>query len=200
MLAEDAAEQLSQAGQQEVKIRAQVDILAPQLQEAQKALEGITFDEAFVRRADEIVQLNEQRIAARSGQEDLPKRRDEYRLELESLSRLAAEIGWEFGEPSELIERIPPRSRVEAVRRLLARHGELAVGLRGARKALEESQAALRDKVERLEEIGEAKDVSELAAVLNAVRASGDVAGRVRAAQGQSADVSEETRAEAIDQ
>ena len=95
-------------------------------------------------------------------------RRDEYRLELESLSRLVVEIGWEFGEPSELIERIPPRSRVEAVRKLLAGHGELAVQLRGARKAVQESQAALQDKIERLEEIGEAKDVSELAAVLNA--------------------------------
>ena len=73
VLAEDAAEQLSQAEQREAKIRAQIDILAPQLQEAQEALEDITFDEAFVRRADEIGQLNEQRIAVRSGREDLPK-------------------------------------------------------------------------------------------------------------------------------
>ena len=185
VLAEDAAEQLNQAEQQDAKIRAQVDILAPQLQEAQEALEGITYDEAFVRRAGEIMQLNEQRIAVRSGREDLPKRRDEFRLELESLARLASEIGWEFGEPSELIERIPPRSRVEAVRRLLARHGELAVELRSARKALEVSQAALQDKTERLDEIGVAADISGLAAVLNAVREIGDVAGRIRTAEGQ---------------
>ena len=185
VLAEDAAEQLSQAEQQEAKIRAQVDILAPQRQEAQEALEGITFDEAFVRRADEIVRLNEQRIAVRSGREDLPKRRDEYCLELESLARLAAEIGWEFGEPSELIERIPPRSRVDAARRLLARHGELAVELRSARKALELSQASFQDKTDRLDEIGEATDISGLAAVLKVVREIGDVAGRIRTAKGQ---------------
>ena len=185
VLAEDAAEQFSQAEQQEAKIRAQVDILAPQRQEAQEALEGITFDEAFVRRGDEIVRLNEQRIAVRGGREDLPKRRDEYRLELESLARLAAEIGWEFGEPSELIERIPPRSRVDAVRRLLARHGELAVELRSARKALEVSQAAFQDKTERLDAIGEATDISGLAAVLKVVREIGDVAGRIRTAKGQ---------------
>ena len=154
-----------------------------------KALEGITFDEAFVRRAGEIMQLNEQRIAVRGGREDLPKRRDEYRLELESLARLGAEIGWEFGEPSELIERIPPRSRVEAVRRLLARHGELAVELRSARKALDVSQAALQDKTERLDEIGEATDISGLAAVLNAVREIGDMAGRIRTAEGQVAEI-----------
>ena len=51
--------------QQEAKIRAQVDILAPQLEKARQALEAITFDEALVRRADEIMQLNEQRIAVR---------------------------------------------------------------------------------------------------------------------------------------
>ena len=136
------------------------------------------------------MQLNEQRIAVRSGREDLPKRRDEYRLELESLTRLGAEIGWDIEEPSELIERIPPRSNVETVRKLLARDGELAVELRGARRALEESQAAFQDKTERLEEIGQATDVSELAAVLNAVRDIGDVAGRIRTAQGQVAEIS----------
>ena len=190
VLAEDAAEQLGQAEQQEAKIRAQVDILAPQLEEARQALEAITFDEALVRRADEIMQLNEQRIAVRSEREDLPKRRDEYRLELESLARLAAEIGWDFEEPSELIERIPSRSNVESVRKLLARDGELAVELRSVRKALEESQAALQDKTERLEEIGEATDVFGLAAVLNAVRDIGDVASRIRTAQGQVAEIS----------
>ena len=190
VLAEDAAGRLAQAEQQDAKIRAQVDILAPQFKNARQALEAITFDEAFVRRADEIFQLNEQRIEVRSGREDLPKRRDEYRLVLETLARLAAEIDWDFEEPSELIGRIPSRSNVEPVRKLLARHGELAVELRSARTALEESQAALRDRTERLEEIGEATDVSGLAAVLKAVRDIGDVAGRIRTQKGQVAEMS----------
>jgi uncharacterized protein YhaN len=192
VLAEDAAEQLAQAEQQDATIRAQVDVLAPHIEEARQALEAIEFDEALVQRADDIVQLNEQRIAVRSEREDLPKRRDEYRLELVALARLAVEIGWEFEDPSELIERIPPRSDVEPVRGLLAQHGELAAQLRGARKALEESQAGLQDKTERLEEIGEATDVSGLAALLNAVRDIGDVAGRIRTAQGQVAGISGE--------
>lgn len=191
VLAEDAAEQLIQAEQRDAKIRAQADVLAPQLDEARQGLEAINFDRSLVRRAEEIVQLNEQRFAVRSAREDLPKRRDEYRLELEALTRLAAEIGWEFEEPSELIERTPSRSDVEPVRRLLARHGELAAGLRSMRKGLEEAQAALQEKTERLEEIGEATDVSELAAVLNAVRDTGDVASRIRAAQGQVTQFSE---------
>ena len=192
VLAENAAVHLNEAEQQDARIRAQADILAPQLEEAQQSLEAISFDEMLVKRADEIVALNEQRIEVRSGREDLPKRREEFRLELKALAQLAAEIGWGFEEAIELIERIPSRSDVELVRSLLVRHGELAVELRSARKALEESQVALQDKIERLEEIGEPTDVSGLAAVLNAVRDIGDVAGRIRTAQGQAADVSEE--------
>ena len=120
VLAEDAAEQLAQAEQREAWNRAQVDILAQQLEEARQALEAIKFDEALVRWADDIMQLNEQRIAVRSEREDLPKRRDEYHLELDALARLAAEIGWKFEEPSALTERIPSRSDVEPVRRILA--------------------------------------------------------------------------------
>ena len=191
-LDENAAVQLNEAEQQEARIRAQADILEPQLEEAQLSLEAISFDEMLVKRADEIAALNEQRIEVRSGREDLPKRREEFRLELESLAQLAAEIGWGFEEGIELIERIPSRSDVELVRSLLVRHGELAVELRSARKALKESQVTLQDKIDRLEQIGEPTDVSVLAAVLNAVRDIGDVAGRIRTAQGQAADVSEE--------
>lgn len=191
VLAEDAAEHLDQAEQQEAKLKAQVDILAPQLEEARQALEAITFDEALVRRADEILQLNEQRIAVRSARQDLPMRRDEYRRELESLARLAAEIGWNFEEEDELIGRIPSRSSVGSVRSLVARQGELTVKLSGAQRALEESQAELQDKKERLEAIGEATDVSELAAVLKVVRNVGDVAGRIRTAEGKAVEISE---------
>ena len=192
VLAEDAAVQLDLAEQQEAKFRAQLDILAPHLEEARQTLEAITFDQTYVRRANEITQLNEQRIAVRSGREHLPKRREEFRLELKSLAGLAAEIGWVFEEPIELIERIPSSSEIELVRSLLGRHGELAVELRSVRKALDESQATLQDKTERLGEIGEATDVSGLAAVLKAVRDIGDVSGRIRMAQGQVAEISEE--------
>ncbi len=192
VLAEDAAEQLDRAKQRDAEIGGQVEMLAKQLKEDRDELQDIKFDDALVRRVDDIVQLNEQRIAVRREREDLPKRRGEYRLELETLARLAAEIGWEFEEPCELIERIPARSNVESVRGLMARYGELAAELRSAHKALNETQAGLQDKTERLEEIGEATDVSGLIAVLNAVREIGDVAGRIRTAQVRVAGISEE--------
>lgn len=190
VLAEDASDRLAQAKQRDAEILVQIDVLAPQLEDARQALGAIEFDASLVRRSSDIVQLSEQRIAVRSGREDLPKRRDEYRLELDALVRLATEIGWDFADPSELIARIPSRSDVESVRRLLARHGELAVELRSLRKALQAAQAALQDKAQRLDDIGTAADVSALAAVLHAARDIGDVAGRARMAQGQATEIS----------
>ncbi|MBC6405804.1 MAG: AAA family ATPase [Rhodospirillales bacterium] len=191
-LAEDAAEQLAQAERQDSEIGAQIAVLAPQLEANRQALEAIAFDEALVRRADEIAQLGERRIAVRSARQDLPKRQHEFRVELQALAGLATKIGWKFDDPGALIERIRFRSNHEAVRKLLERHGELAAELRGADQALEEAQAGLQEKTERLEEIGEAAEVSRLAAVLIAVRRIGDVAGRIRTAQGQAAGISED--------
>ena len=185
VLPEDASEQLAHAKSQETKIRTQRDILVPQLEEIRQTLEGIEFDEALVRRSEEIIRLNEMRIELRGERDDLPKRRSEYRLELESLDKLASEIGWDCLEPSELIERIPARSKVEPVRGLLTQHGELVTELRSARKSLDEAQAAVQDKKKRLEELGSVTDVSRLAAVLTAIRSIGDVSGRVHAAQRQ---------------
>ncbi|MBC6416629.1 MAG: AAA family ATPase, partial [Rhodospirillales bacterium] len=192
VLAEDAAEQLARAERQDAEIGGKIAVLAPQLEKDRQALEAIAFDEALVRRADEIAQLDEQRIAVRSERKDLPKRQHEFHLELEALAKLAAEIGWEFDDPGALIGRIPPRSKVEPLRRLLARHGELTAELRGAHRAREEAQAGLQEKTKCLEEIGEAADVSGLAAVLNAVRGIGDVAGRIRTAQLHAAGIAED--------
>ena len=190
-LAEGAGKQLHEAERQDADARAQVGILTPQLEEALQARGAISVDESLVRRADEITRLNERRIAVGSAREDLPQRRHEYRIELKSLATMAADVGWDFEEPHGLIERIPSRGKVKAVRDLLTQHGEIAAELRNARQALKRAEAALQDKSARLEEIEEAADVSELGAVLNAVRHIGDVAGRIRAAQGQAVEISE---------
>ena len=165
-LPKNATEQLENAEQQDIRIRVEIDVLTSQLEEAQTALQAIKFDEAYVQHSEEISELNEQRIAIRKEREDLPKRKRELKFELESIARLAHEIGWSFEEPIALIERIPSRSDIDVVRRLVERHGELAVEQRSARKALKESQASLMEKKVRLHELGEATDVSEFTAVL----------------------------------
>ena len=68
ILVKDAADQLDEAEKKEAEIRAQVDnILAPDLKNTKQKLEDIKFDDALIQRADEIMQLNEQRIEVRRG-------------------------------------------------------------------------------------------------------------------------------------
>ena len=185
-LPENAAALLAEAERHEAKMQAQVKILEFQLNQARERLEGLDFfDEVLVQRSDDITQLHEQRITIRGGKDDLPKRRAELEDELEELARLATELGWEAAEPAELIDRIPDRGKVARLHTLGAQRGKLATAVQAASKAAEEAQTSLNKKTERLGEIGEALDVSRLAAVLNAVRDSGDVASRIRSAQGQ---------------
>ena len=192
VLPENAAALLDEAEVHEAEMRAQVEILAPQLDQARQRLEGLEFDEVLVQRADDITQLHEQRINIRRGKDHLPKRRAELEYELGELARLATELGWEAAEPAELVDRIPARSKVARLHALGVQRGELATVVQAASKAAEEAQTSLHEKTERLGEMGEALDVSRLAAVLNAVRDSGDVASRIRSAQGQVQEASEQ--------
>ena len=192
VLPENAALLLTQAEGHEAKMQAQVKILEPQLNQAQQRLEGLYFDEVLVQRADDITQLHEQRIKIRGGKDDLPKRRAELKDELEELAQLATELGWEAAEPADLIDRIPDRGKVARLHALGAQRGKLATTEQATNKAAEEAQTSLNEKTERLGEMGEALDVSRLAAVLNAVRDSGDVASRIRSAQGRMQEASEQ--------
>ena len=191
-LPENAAVLLAEAVGREAEMRAQVEILAPQLDQARQRLEGLDFDEVLVQRADDITQLHEQRIEIHGSKNHLPKRREELKHELRELARLATELGWDATEPDELIDGLPARGTVAGLHALRAQYGALATAVKAANKAAEKAQTSLDEKTERLGEMGEALSVSRLAAVLNAVRDSGDVASRIRSAQGQVQEASEQ--------
>ena len=184
-LAEDTSEDFATAEKREAETKAKLELLASDVEQARRDLEGLAFDDALVRRADDITQLNERRIGVRNGRNDLPKRRDEYERELKELAKLAAEIGWQVTDPAELIERVPSRSKIERVQLLLVQDKEIAVVIHSTHTALEEAQAALEHKRALLNEMGQTSDVSKLKAVLSAVHDSGDVAVRIREARGQ---------------
>ena len=192
VLPENAAALLAEAKGHEAEMQPQVKILKSKLEQAQQRLEGLDFDEVLVRRADDITQLHEQRIKIRGGKDDLPKRRAELKDELKELDWLATELGWETAEPAELIDRMPARGKIARLHALEARRGRLETEVEAASKAAEDAKTSLNEKTERLGEMGEALDVSRLAAVLNAVRDSGDVASRIRLAQGQVQEASEQ--------
>ena len=192
LLVEDASTQLAQAQKQEAEIRAQIEVLDPELEKETQTIEKLAYDDTLVRYTDDISQLNEQRIGVRRGKGDLPKRWDEYNHELRELATLATEIGWDVTDPDELIDRVPTRSKLEPIRTLLVQDRELATTMQSKRTALDEAQVAFDDKTESLDAMGEVPDLSGLAAVLSVIHDSGDVESRIRIAQGQVDQVSEQ--------
>ena len=191
-LPENAAAILAEAERHEAEKSSRIEILASQLDQTRQKLEGLDFDEALVRRTDDITQLHEQRIKIRGEKDDLPKRRRELEDELGDLARLAKELGWDATGPVELIDRVPTRGKIARLHSLEARRGKLETEVEAASKADEGAQTSLSEKMDRLNQMGEALDVSRLSAVLNAVRDSGDVANRISLAQDRVQEVSEQ--------
>ena len=192
VLPENAAALLAEAEGHEAEMQAQVEILAPQLDQTRQNLEELDFDEMLVQRADDITQLHVQRIEIRRGKNHLPKRREELKDELRELARLATELGWDATEPDKLIDGLPARGKIAGLHALRAQYGALATVVKTANKAAEKAQTSLTEKTDGLGKMGEALDVSRLTAVLKAVRNSGDVASRIRSAQGQVHEASEQ--------
>ena len=179
VLPEDARQVLDRSRNRESEASARIDTLSGQLDATRKGLEGLTYDEGLVLRADDVRQLHERRIETRREKADLPKRRAELDAAERELRDLAAELGWRTDEAGALIDRIPARPRVGAVRSLLGRRGELSSEVSKSAEALEEARAERVRLQERLDASGDAADTSRLDAVIRTLRESGDLAGRL---------------------
>ena len=182
VLPEDAGQVLDRSRNRESEASARIDTLSGQLDAARKELEGLTYDEGLVLRADDVRQLHERRIETRREKADLPKRRAELDAAERELRDLAAELGWRTDEAGTLIDRIPERPRVATVRSLLGRRGELSSEVSKSTESLEEARAERARLQDRLDASGDAADVARLDAVIRTVREGGDLAGRLEAA------------------
>ena len=182
-LPEDARQVLDESERQESDASTRIDVLSGRLAKAHEELKALTYDERLVLRADDIDHLHERRIEIRGERADLPKRQAELDAAEAGLRALAAELGWDEKEVDESIARIPGRTKLAAVRPLLARRGELASDVRNRTESLEEAEAERGRLQTQLEAMGETTDVSGLEAVIKMVRESGDIDGRLRVAQ-----------------
>ena len=181
-LPEDAGRTLDRSRKRESEASARIDTLSGQLDAARKEMEGLAYDDGLVLRADDVRQLHERRIETQREKADLPKRRAELDAAERELRDLAAELGWRPDEAGALIDRIPARPRVGAVRSLLDRRGELSSEVSKSAEGLEEARAERARLQDRLDATGNAMDVSRLEAVIRTVRESGDLTGRLDAA------------------
>lgn len=183
LLPEDARQIFGEAGRREAEASARIDTLSKALDRAREELETLSCDDRLLQQADEIQHLNEQRIAIRPERIDLPKRRAELAAVEDEVRALAGELDWNAAEVDELVSRIPARGKVAAAHSLSSQHGELASDLKRGAAALEEAEAQRDGLQERLENAPETTDYSRLDAAIGAVRARGDLSGRVGLAE-----------------
>jgi uncharacterized protein YhaN len=184
----DAKDILEAADRKVAAASVRLETLTGQLEQATQELTALTFDEALLRRAKDVLQLDERRIEIRSERADLPKREAELNAAEQALRALASELGWKEGAIEGLIERIPPRTRISVIRALLGERGELVSNRTNSTLALEDAERDLAEVQQQLEDIGNSPDVSSLAATIKAVREQGDISVRIRAVAKDEAD------------
>ena len=184
VLREDARQILGDAERNDAATAGRIETLMNQVDSARDERSKLTCDEGLIAHEDDIEQLHEQRITARSAKADLPALRAELARAEADLRRLAADLEWDADDVDLIIGRIPPRPRVGIARTLLNRRGERHSAVRNAKAATEEAAVRacelLRDAPK-----GEPVDVSNLAAVTRAARRLGDLAARLDGATAQ---------------
>ena len=182
-LPEDAAKVMAEAERRDTGAATRISTHQEQLDRAEEDLEGLTFDERLVQRAEDVGQLHERRIEIRREKADLPKREAELNAAEEELRAYASELEWTETDSAVLIARIPPRTKVHVVRSLLTQRGELETDVTSRTRVLQESRETHGGLKMRLDEMGESVDVSRLAIVIRTLREQGDLTGRVRTAE-----------------
>lgn len=184
-LPEDALQVMDESERKEREVAIRISTLSDRLDNAREECKALTYDEHLVLRNDDIRQLHERRIQILGEKTDLPKRQAELDAAEAELCSLATELEWKEKEVGELISLIPARAKLSAVRSLLAQRGELAADVKSRNVTLEEEKVQRDGLQRRLDAMREMTDVSRLEAVIEAVRKSGDVTGRVRSADQQ---------------
>lgn len=181
-LPEDAGRRLKEAEDADSAAEARRTVLQDQLQQAEKSLEGLSFDETLIRHVTEIRKLAKRETVVESEKESLPKREAELAGAEKDLHIHAQELGWPESDTAALSARIPPRGKVRSLRNLLAQRGKLETAAEGHATHLAESRGTLEEKTQELAEVEPVLDVSRLAATIKALREQGDLSGRVRSA------------------
>lgn len=184
LLPEEALQVLRDAERNDAATAGRIETLRNQIDSACDERSKLTCDEGLIAHEDDIEQLHEQRITARSAKADLPALRAELARAEADLRRLAADLEWDADDVERIIRRIPPRPKVSIARTLLNRRGERLSAVQNAKTAAEEAAVRacelLRDAPK-----GEPVDVSNLAAVTRAARRLGDMAARISTATAQ---------------
>lgn len=154
------------------------------VQEAQQRIEGIPVDQACLRRADEIEQLERQRIQTLRYAADIEAHRTELQIRLQEARQLARQLGWNDMDTEDELERaMPPQPVLAAIRALIQEHGRLADAVENAAQAVADKRIEIDTLSAQLEQLGMDPPPARLQAALRAAQALGDPDARIARAR-----------------
>ena len=182
LLPDDARQILEESERRVNELSTRIDTLSDHRTRAREELETLSYDERLILRERDIEHLHERRIEIRREKADLPKRQAELDAVEAELRDLAVELGWK-DDVGKLITRIPPRTKLGALRSLLSQRGKLAADVENRTERLEEAEVVFDDFRQTLEALGTTPDVSRLRAVTRSIRERGDLTARVSRAE-----------------
>ncbi len=184
-LPEGAREALQAAERRVFEATTRCDTLSQQLQRVRAERAALVGDAVLRQRAEEVESLHERRIEVRQKKGDLPRRLSELEAAERQLRGLRNELGWASANPEALCADIPTRTQLALVRSLLGERGEWAAAVTTARTSLAEATAG-QLRLERQWATRPAlRDPAHLAAVVQSVRALGDVEGQQATAKAE---------------
>lgn len=183
VLPADVARQFEKAAADNGTAEARLNTFREQMEAIVAEVAAIVVDDNLVRHGADIERLYKRRIELAPERAHLPKRRAELEAAESSLKARALELEWAGESADLLVEKIPSRAKVQAVRGLLTSHGGKSAAVTNARKALDEAEEKLNDVRSRIEAVGSPQDVSGLAGVVKSIRALGDLETRNQASE-----------------
>lgn len=183
IMPEDAESVLATAERAIAEATAKIEGVTEQLEALQEARASLHVDDALLLRAQDIAQLEEQRIRVRAGKIDLPDLRKSFALKEADLHRLAGSLEWDAADLNALMARIPPRAKVTTIHRLSNEHGELISAVKTAKKAIKEAEDQHAEHVRDRDAKGMRTDLAPLEGVIAALRLRGDIAGEMARTQ-----------------
>ena len=179
----DAHERLETAMSDKRDAQTRIDTLRDRIAAARDELQKLNSDAAILARTKDIQMLAERRIQARAARTDLPLRQSDLQREESRLQQMGRELHWQTDTTDALIERIPIRAKIAALRTLRSEYGALCLQVSSAEKTLKEEQSRLIEIEQQQQPGAVAVDVTRLNALLKAHPGSADLESRIREAK-----------------
>ena len=189
LLPEDAGATLTAAKRAEADAGTAVATLGEEAERVRADLADLQPDEDLLARSDAILTLRDRCIETRGRRSELLRHEAELEAAETELARLGAELAWEADETVVLAARVPAKVQIGVARSLLTRRAALDAELRAETLAVREIEADLERRRGSAAHAPELVDVTDLVQAIDATRARGDLAGRVRIAETRLADL-----------